>query len=170
MRPVYLELDPSYVAYSNVGSDGSISIPCTNTPVLMATVPLTTGPYPVTLSTLWALLLYTFNFCTNDGVKSGAVRDAIGLGFGASSTFGYKGGSPPAHSNDMQCDGPSEWRPMISAGAAGGAALTGATETTFTETVNASGDVEIAIAVKVAAGQAWIFSYFSVRTLVFGAR
>jgi hypothetical protein len=57
----------SHVALSALNSDGSISIAANNTPVVVATVPLTTGPVPLDVTTLVAEIYLSYDMVSNDG-------------------------------------------------------------------------------------------------------
>lgn len=69
-QPYDIEIGPQHVVLSNVASDGTVAIPANNTPVLVATVPLSTGPVPLDATTLYALVLMTFGAVTANGAQS----------------------------------------------------------------------------------------------------
>ncbi len=65
--PYDITFAPCHSVLANVNSDGTISIPANDTPVLVATVPLTTGPVPLNVTTLGAVVSVTYDAVTNTG-------------------------------------------------------------------------------------------------------
>lgn len=68
--PYDVTFAPCHVPLSNVASDGTIAIPANNTPVLVATVPLATGPMPLDSDKLYAIIHMSFDCVTNNGAHS----------------------------------------------------------------------------------------------------
>ncbi|MGO9358058.1 MAG: hypothetical protein ACLP1D_10330 [Xanthobacteraceae bacterium] len=170
MKPFTQKLDPSLIAYSAVSSDGSVTVVNNNTEVLVATIPFSTGPM-LLVSKMWAVVLYSFDAMSADGVNSFSYRDANQLN--VSDYFGYQGGSPPTHVTD------ASGSMSFYAGAGGtdlsvsGAPSSGGWDftnfVTVTETINGSGDLEIYLTVPVASAQAYTLRDFRVSAVYFGA-
>jgi hypothetical protein len=129
--PVDVLFAQCHVVLSNLNSDGSISIPANNAPVLIATVPLTTGAIPLNVTTLAAQAYLSFDCLTNDGSVIAQWRRNLGqVVHGhptpASMSFGSNTGMVPVFLYESN---------SIFSGALAN----------FVETINGSGDLEIAI-------------------------
>ncbi len=178
-KPFRQELDSSVVTYSGVGSDGSVTVTDTDTPVLVATVPFTTGPMPLSSSNMWAMLFYSFVACTADGENSFTYSNTPSafINSGPYPLYGYQGGSPPTQiGNYYSEDGyPLEYYvdpAQVNLGAnvvnteyAGDFAYFGQ----FVESVNGSGDVEITLTVPTSIGQSVILRDFRIKAIIFGS-
>lgn len=82
--PVDVSVGAVHTTLSNIDSDGTIAIAADDTPVLAATVPLTTGPVPLNATSLFALIYASWHSVANDGTKSSKRDDAlIGIARGA---------------------------------------------------------------------------------------
>lgn len=93
--PVDCKFGPCHAVLSNVASDGTITAPANDTPVLAATLPLTTGVLPIDAASLFALVYVSWDATSADGSKASKREDYLGAVVqGASSP-----GSVVAYSN-----------------------------------------------------------------------
>lgn len=166
MRPFRLDLDPSYCAYSNVGADGYVLVPPTGSPVLVATIPLTTGP--VDMSGLRATPRYSLLAASDDGSKVSFCEQLVGTALGIASDT-YEGGSPPLASSGIAL-------PVTRFSHRGGTASSGAPQdfAVFSASLNMAGDLEVSIAGRAVdaygnAGADWYYR-LAIHTLVIGAK
>lgn len=61
---------PCHAVLSGIASDGTLTAPANDTPVLAATLPLTTGPVPIDAASLFALVYVSWDACSPDGTKA----------------------------------------------------------------------------------------------------
>jgi hypothetical protein len=159
-------LDPSLVTYANVGSDGGVTIPDTNTPVLVATIPFTTGPMPLSSSKVYAASFISLDASTADGVNSFCVQDC---NMQVGNVVGFSGGSPP-----LPVDG--SWAlgaPLLPYWLA---SISPANDdenfffyAALTSDINGSGDLDIYLTVPTSIGQSVIVRNLRVKALYFGS-
>lgn len=67
--PIDCTFGPCHAVLSGVASDGTITAPANNTPVLAATLPLTTGLVPIDAASLFALVYVSWDASSADGSK-----------------------------------------------------------------------------------------------------
>jgi hypothetical protein len=68
--PYDISFAPCHVELSGISADGTIAIPDDDNPVLVATVPLGTGPVPLDSTKLYALVQASFDCVTDNGAHS----------------------------------------------------------------------------------------------------
>jgi hypothetical protein len=146
----------SHIVLSALNSDGSISIAANNTPVVVATVPLTTGVVPLDETTLMAEIYLSYDMVSNDGVVYEQRRDYpvvayMGNPTPASITGGslvYWGG----YGVTTQGGGnPNDYREVLAA-------------------INGSGDIEVKLKGLSSGAKALTFRNLEVSYRIFGSK
>jgi hypothetical protein len=154
--PYDISCGSSHVTLSNLNSNGTIAIPANNTPVIVATVPLTTGPVALDVTTLVAEIYLSYDMVSDDGALYEQRRDYP--------VAAYSGNPTPASISGAS---------LVYWGGYGVTTQGGGNPTDYREVVtaiNGSGDLEVKLKALSSGAKALTFRNLEVSYRIFGSK